>query len=52
MQSARGHSSDLLVVRESVVSIINLLVPTSLGSMCLWAAYGYLLPAGGGFQYL
>ena len=29
------------------VSIINLLVPASLGSVCLWAGYSYLPPAVG-----
>ena len=37
--SAQGHSSDKLVVRQSGVNIINFLLPTSLGSTCLWAAY-------------
>ena len=50
MWSARGHSSDWWVVRSSGVSILNLLVPTSLGSTCLWAAYSKLLPPGGGFS--
>ena len=31
------------------VNIINLLVPTGLESMCLWAAYSNLLPPGEGF---
>ena len=43
-------SSDELVVRQPGVNIINLLVSTSLGSMCLWAAYSYLIPPGGGFS--
>lgn len=29
------------------VNIINLLIPSNLGSTCLWAAYGSLLPPGG-----
>ena len=37
VQRARcGHSSDWLVVRSLGVSIINLLVPISLESRCLW----------------
>ena len=36
--STGGHSSDGLVVRSSGVNIISLLVPTGLGSTCLWAA--------------
>ena len=37
--SARGHSSDQLVVRSLGVTTINLLVPTCLACMCLWSAY-------------
>ena len=37
--SARGHSSDGLVVRWVEASITSLLVPTGLGSTCLWAPY-------------
>lgn len=47
MWSAHGHSSDWTVVRLSGVSIVNLLVPTSLESTCLWVAYQQLLPPGG-----
>lgn len=36
--SAHRHPSDWLVVGQLGVSIISLLVPSSLGSMCLWAA--------------
>ena len=32
------------------VSIIHLLVTTSLGSTCLWAAYSSFLPPGEGFS--
>ena len=32
------------------VDILNLLVPTGLGSTCLWAACSQLLPPGGGFS--
>ena len=39
--SAHGHSSDGLVMRFVADSIINLLVPIGLRSMCLWAAYSY-----------
>ena len=39
--SAHRHSS------ESSFSIINLLVPTDLGSTCLWAVNSQLLPPGG-----
>ena len=34
--SVRRHSSDWLMVRQSEVCIINLLVPISLESRCLW----------------
>ena len=38
MWSDHGHSSDWLVVRKSGISIINLLVLTGLGILCLWTA--------------
>ena len=37
--STHGHSSNWLVVRSVGLSIINLLLPSGLGSMYLWAAY-------------
>ena len=47
--SFHGHSSDWLVVRQLGVNIINLLVPVSLGSTCLWANYS---STWWGFQHL
>ena len=47
--SPHGLSSVWLVMRWLGVGIIHLL-PTSLGSVCLWSAYSFLLPAGGGFS--
>ena len=38
--------SDWLVVKELGVSIINLLVPTGVGSVCVWAGDGQLLLHG------
>ena len=48
--SARGHSSDWSVVRSSEINIINLLVPSLLGSPCSGAATSSLLPRGGAFS--
>ena len=45
-----GHSSDWLAVRWVGVNFIYLLVPSGLGSTCLWAACNYLLPSGRGFN--
>ena len=55
VQRARcGHSSDWLVVRSLGVSIINLLVPISLGCASLRAAYSNFFHSvwgvGGGFS--
>lgn len=33
------HSSDWLMVMSSGINIFNFLVPTGLGSLCLWSAY-------------
>jgi hypothetical protein len=56
VQRARcGHSSNWLVVRSLGVSIINLLVPISLGSASLRAAYSNFFHSVWvvvGFQYL
>ena len=47
-----SHTFSWLVDGEIIGSITNLLVPTGLGSLCFWAAYGWLLPRGGGIQHL
>ena len=48
--SACGHFRDWCVVRSQGVSVRSLLVPTGLGSPCLWAAHSGLCPPGGGFS--